>query len=122
MFLKVIIIIIGSFFTLLSLTSSLDRFGEFLYLGISLSIIIIGFLTKKNNDISNNDFSRLLILSSLGLLVFAVIMAFRSLLMGDINGAKLYSEIWLLGGFGILLLNFIIQIIKKKNRTDNVPK
>ena len=121
MFLKGIIIIIGIFFTLLSLTSSLDRFGEFLYLGISLSIIIIGFLTKKNNDISNNDFSRLLILSSLGLLVFAVIMAFRSLLIGDINGAKLYSEIWLLGGFGVLLLNFVIQIIKKDYK-DNITK
>ena len=121
MFLKVIIIIIGSFFTLLSLTSSLDRFGEFLYLGISLSIIIIGFLTKKNNDISNNDFSRLLILSGVGLLVFAVIMAFRSLLMGDINVAKLYSEIWLLGGFGVLFLNFVIQIIKKDYK-DNITK
>ena len=47
MFLKGIIIIIGIFFTLLSLTSNLDRFVEFLYLGISLSTVIIGFLTKK---------------------------------------------------------------------------
>lgn len=116
MFLKGIVIVIGIFFTLLSLTSNLDRFVEFLYLGISLSTVIIGFLTKKNNDINNNDFSRLLILSGVGLLVFAVIMAFRSLLMGDINGAKLYSEIWLLGGFGVLLLNFVIQIIKKVQR------
>ena len=48
-------------------------------------------------------------------------MAFRSLLMGDINGAKLYSEIWLLGGFGVLLLNFVIQIIKKDYK-DNITK
>lgn len=121
MFLKVIIIIIGSFFTLLSLSSSLDRFVEFFYLGISLSIIVIGFLTKKNNDLNNNDFSRLLILSGVGLLVFAVIMAFRSLLMGDVEGAKSYSEIWLLGGFGVLLLNYIIQIIKKDYK-DNITK
>lgn len=121
MFLKVTIIIIGSFFTLLSLTSSLDRFVEFFYLGISLSIIAIGFLTKKNNDLNNNDFSRLLILSGVGLLVFAVIMAFRSLLMGDVEGAKSYSEIWLLGGFGVLLLNYIIQIIKKDQK-DSIPK
>ena len=121
MFLKGIVIVIGIFFTLLSLTSNLDRFVEFLYLGISLSTVIIGFLTKKNNDINNNDFSRLLILSGVGLLVFAVIMAFRSLLMGDINGAKLYSEIWLLGGFGVLFLNFVIQIIKKDYK-DNITK
>jgi len=35
------------------------------------------------------------------------------LLQGDIEGAKSYSEIWFLGGFGVLLINFIFQITKK---------
>jgi len=113
MFLKLIIIIIGSFFLLLSLTSNLDNLVTIFYLAISVSTIAIGVFTKTNKDLNNNDFSRLLILSGIGLLIFGVIMAFRSLLQGDIEGAKSYSEIWLLGGFGVLLINFVMQIIKK---------
>ena len=113
MFLKLIIIIIGSFFLLLSLTSNLDNLATIFYLFISVSTVAIGIFTKTNKNLNSNDLSRFLVLSGTGLLIFAVIMAFRSLLQGDIEGAKSYSEIWFLSGFGALLINFIFQITKK---------
>ena len=113
MYLKSIIIVIGSFFLLLSLTSNLDNLATIFYLSISVSTVAIGIFTKTNKNLNSNDLSRFLILSGTGLLIFAVIMAFRSLLQGDIEGAKSYSEIWFLGGFGVLLINFIFQITKK---------
>ena len=113
MYLKSIIILIGSFFLLLSLTSSLENLITIFYLSLSVFTIAIGIFTKTNKDLNNNDFSRLLILSGISLLIFAAIMAFRSLLQGDIEGAKSYSEIWFLCGFGVLLINFIFQFTKK---------
>ena len=113
MYLKSIIIVIGSFFLLLSLTSNLDNLATIFYLSISVFTIAIGIFTKTNKNLNSNDLSRFLILSGTGLLIFAVIMAFRSLLQGDIEGAKSYAEIWFLSGFGALLINFIFQITKK---------
>lgn len=113
MFLKSIIIVIGIFFLLLTLTSEIDKLVTIFYFALSISTIVIGIFTKTKKDLNNNDLSRFLILSGTGLLIFAVIMAFRSLLQGDIEGAKSYSEIWFLSGFGVLLINFIFQFTKK---------